>query len=134
MERGYLDPTSFIGSSDIGWFFPGEYHGSAEAMDAQSPMSHVDQVETPTLVIHSEADWRTPVEQGQRWFTALRTRGIRTELLLFPAEGHELSRSGRPRHRLQRFQHILRWWSEHLPVDEGSPAGGGAGRLPGAAT
>ncbi len=79
-------------------------------------MTHVDRVTTPTLVIHSEADWRTPVEQGQRWFTALKLQGVATELLLFPAEGHELSRSGRPRHRRARFEHILRWWSTHLPV------------------
>ncbi len=116
VERGYLDATSFVGSSDIGWFFPGEYHGTPEAMLAQSPMSHVDRVSTPTLVIHSENDWRCPVEQGQRWFTALKSRGIPAELLLFPGEGHELSRSGRPQHRRQRFEHILRWWGEHLPV------------------
>ena len=116
VERGYLDGTSFVGSSDIGWFFPGEYHGDAEAMRQQSPMAHVDEVTTPTLVIHSEEDWRCPVEQGQRWFAALRANGVPTELLLFPGEGHELSRSGRPRHRRQRFEHILRWWGEHLPV------------------
>lgn len=116
VERGYLDATSFVGSSDIGWFFPGEYHGTPKAMREQSPMTHVGDVTTPTLVIHSEADWRCPVEQGQRWFTALRMRGVPTELLLFPGEGHELSRSGRPRHRRQRFEHILRWWGEHLPV------------------
>ena len=116
VERGYLDATSFVGSSDIGWFFPGEYHGSPEGGVVQSPMTHVDRVTTPTLVIHSEHDWRCPVEQGQRWFAALRLRGVRTELLLFPGEGHELSRSGRPRHRRQRFDHLLRWWGEHLPV------------------
>jgi dipeptidyl aminopeptidase/acylaminoacyl peptidase len=117
VERGYLDANSFVGSSDIGWFFPGEYHGSAEAAVEQSPMTHVDRVTTPTLVIHSETDWRTPVEQGQRWYTALKLRGVPTELLLFPAEGHELSRSGRPRHRRARFEHILRWWGTHLPID-----------------
>ena len=116
VERGYLDASSFVGSSDIGWFFPAEYHGSPDAAMEQSPMSHVDRVTTPTLVIHSETDWRTPVEQGQRWFTALKLHGVPTELLLFPAEGHELSRSGRPRHRRARFEHILRWWGEHLPV------------------
>ena len=116
VERGYLDASSFVGSSDIGWFFPGEYHGSAEAAVDQSPMGQVDRVTTPTLVIHSETDWRTPIEQGQRWFTALKLQGVHTELLLFPAEGHELSRSGRPRHRRARFEHILRWWAEHLPV------------------
>lgn len=116
VERGYLDANSFVGSSDIGWFFPEGYHGSAEAAVAQSPMGRVDRVTTPTLVIHSETDWRTPIEQGQRWFTALKLQGVHTELLLFPAEGHELSRSGRPRHRRARFEHILRWWEEHLPV------------------
>lgn len=116
VERGYLDATSFVGSSDIGWFFPGQYHGDGAAMVAQSPMSAVDNVTTPTLVIHSEEDWRCPVEQGQRWFAALKLRGVRAELLLFPGEGHELSRSGRPRHRRQRFEHILRWWGELLPV------------------
>jgi len=116
VERGYLDGASFVGSSDIGWFFPEQYHGSAQAMVSQSPMGRVDEVVTPTLVIHSENDWRTPVEQGQRWFTALRARDVPVELLLFPGEGHELSRSGRPRHRRQRFEHILRWWQKHLPV------------------
>ena len=37
-----------------------------------------------------------------------------TKLLIFPGEGHELSRSGQPRHRQQRFEHILDWWAEHL--------------------
>jgi len=116
VERGYLDANSFVGSSDIGWFFPRQYHGSRDAAVEQSPIRHVDRVRTPTLVIHSESDWRTPVEQGQRWFTELKLRGVPVELLLFPAESHELSRSGRPRHRRQRFEHILRWWAGHLPV------------------
>lgn len=122
VERGFLDPISFVGSSDIGWFFGLEYLGdattpeSAAALAAQSPMAHVDRVRTPTLVIHSEQDWRCPVEQGQRWFVELKRRGVHAELLLFPGEGHELTRSGRPRHRIARFEHVLRWWSEHLPV------------------
>lgn len=116
VERGYLDPETFAGSSDIGWFFPAQYHGAVEAMRAQAPMTHVDKVRTPTLVIHSEADWRTPVDQGERWYAALRRQGVETELLLFPGEGHELTRSGRPKHRLARFQHVLRWWEKHLPV------------------
>lgn len=115
VERGYLDPASFVGSADIGWFFPAEYHGSIADGRDQSPMHHVDRVATPTLVIHSEGDLRTPIEQGQRWFTELTLRGVRAELLVFPAESHELSRSGRPKHRRARFEHILRWWSDHLP-------------------
>ncbi|MDQ3505345.1 MAG: prolyl oligopeptidase family serine peptidase, partial [Actinomycetota bacterium] len=127
VERGYLDADSFVGSSDIGWFFSDEYHRGAASRQAgradpdrelreQSPMTYVDRVSTPTMVIHSEADWRTPIEQGQRWFTALQRNGVPAELLIFPGEGHEMSRSGKPTHRRDRFTHILRWWSEHLPV------------------
>ncbi|TNM59288.1 S9 family peptidase [Streptomyces sp. NP160] len=116
VERGYLDATSFVGSADIGWYFPDQLHGSEEAMREQSPMAHVASVRTPTLVIHSEQDWRCPVEQGQRWWTALRRQGVESELLLFPGEGHELTRSGRPSHRTARFEHLERWWARHLPV------------------
>ncbi|WP_449385360.1 S9 family peptidase [Cellulomonas soli] len=122
VERGFLDPVSFVGSSDIGWFFGLDYvgdHGDevgAAAVAAQSPMAHVGVVRTPTLVIHSEQDWRCPVEQGQRWFVELQRRGVEAELLLFPGEGHELTRSGRPKHREARFTHVLDWWFRHLPV------------------
>uniref|UniRef100_UPI0020288C21 alpha/beta hydrolase family protein n=1 Tax=Actinotalea sp. C106 TaxID=2908644 RepID=UPI0020288C21 len=122
VERGFLDPVSFVGSSDIGWFFGLEYvgdvatDGGAAALTAQSPMAHVDEARTPTLVIHSENDWRCPVEQGQRWFVELKRRGVEAALLLFPGEGHELTRSGRPQHRLARFEHVLAWWARHLPV------------------
>ncbi|NLE72842.1 MAG: S9 family peptidase [Actinomycetales bacterium] len=120
VERGFLDPVSFVGSSDIGWFFGVEYLGDtataegAAAVGAQSPMAHVGKVTTPTLVIHSEQDWRCPVEQGQRWYVELKRRGVPVQLLLFPGEGHELSRSGRPSHRRARFEHVLRWWGERL--------------------
>jgi len=123
VERGFLDPISFVGSSDIGWFFGLEYVGDTDtaehtaAVAAQSPMAHVSTVRTPTLVIHSEQDWRCPVEQGQRWFVELHRRAVPTELLLFPGEGHELTRSGRPQHRKARFEHVLSWWARYLPVE-----------------
>lgn len=117
VERGFLDPVSFVGSSDIGWFFGIKYLGEdADLVAAQSPMARISEVTTPTLVIHSEHDWRCPVEQGQRWYVGLKRQGVPTELLLFPGEGHELSRSGSPKHRIARFEHILRWWETHLPV------------------
>ncbi|WP_413320109.1 S9 family peptidase [Agrococcus sp. 1P02AA] len=117
VERGFLDPVSFAGTSDIGWFFSGEYTGDdPDAVRAQSPMAHVDRVRTPTLVVHSEQDWRCPPEQGQRYFAALKRNGVETALLLFPGEDHELTRAGQPRHRVERFEHILAWWAKHLPT------------------
>ncbi len=119
VERGFLDPVSFIGTSDIGWFFSEAYTGTdPEAVRAQSPMAHVDRVTTPTLVVHSEQDWRCPPEQAQRYWAALKRNGVETALLLFPGEDHELTRAGQPRHRVERFEHILAWWAKHLPTPQ----------------
>jgi dipeptidyl aminopeptidase/acylaminoacyl peptidase len=118
-ERAFNDPVSFIGSSDIGWVFPDQYLGTDPArVAAQSPMTTIARITTPTLVVHSEEDWRCPVEQGLRLYVDLKRRGVPTELLLFPGEGHELSRSGRPRHRLARLEHVLRWWARWLPTQQ----------------
>lgn len=113
-ERAVNAVDSFTGSSDIGWEFSRELYGDPEAQARQSPLTYVDQINTPVLIIHSEHDWRCPVEQAQRLFVALKMRGVPTELLLFPAEGHELSRSGLPSHRVARFEAVLDWWSRYL--------------------
>lgn len=116
VERGFLDPEGFVGTSDIGSFFGDEYVGTDEAlMRSQSPQAVVGDVRTPTLVLHSANDLRCPLAQGERYFTALKRNGVEAELLVFPGEDHELSRAGRPRHRAQRFDAILDWWARHLP-------------------
>ena len=117
VERGFLDPEAFIGTSDIGSFFSIAYTGRTIAERAtQSPQAFVDQVTTPTLVLHSELDLRCPVPQAEAYYSSLKRNGVEAELVLFPGENHELSRSGRPRHRRQRFEIILEWWSRMLPV------------------
>ncbi|MDF2919543.1 S9 family peptidase [Microbacterium sp. NPDC086615] len=117
VERGFLDPTAFPGSSDIGSFFGQEYVGTDPAqIAAQSPMAVVDRVKTPTLVLHSELDFRCPLEQATRYYAALKKQGTEAEMLIFPGEDHELTRGGRPQHRVQRFDAVLDWWRRYLPV------------------
>lgn len=125
VERGYLVPETFIGTSDIGDFFSEGYTGTdPEQVRRQSPLSTVGEVRTPVLVMHSEQDLRCPLEQAQQYFAALRRAGKESELLIFPGENHELSRSGRPRHRVQRFDAVLDWWARHLGGAETSSAEG----------
>jgi dipeptidyl aminopeptidase/acylaminoacyl peptidase len=120
-ERAVNAFDSFTGSSDIGPLFTDAYLGTDPARQAaQSPLTYVGGISIPMLIIHSEEDWRCPVEQAQRLFVALKRNGVETELLLFPGEGHELSRSGLPSHRVARFEAILEWWERHL-----KPAGTG---------
>lgn len=117
VERGFLDPVSFQGTSDIGSYFGDEYVGTtAEDMARQSPMAVVDAVRTPTLVLHSELDYRCPLEQATRYYSALKRQGTEAEMLIFPGENHELTRSGRPRHRVERFEAVLEWWARYLPA------------------
>lgn len=64
---------------------------------------------TPTLVIHSEEDFRCPIEQAEQYFDGLLRGGVEAEFVRFPGEGHEMSRGGSPRHREERFEIILEW-------------------------
>jgi dipeptidyl aminopeptidase/acylaminoacyl peptidase len=114
-ERAVNAIDSFGGSSDIGWGFGDDLYGSDPAEQRrQSPLTYADDITTPLLIIHSEHDWRCPIEQAQRLYVALRNRDADVEMLLFPGEGHELSRSGLPSHRVARFEAIIEWFDKYL--------------------
>ena len=114
-ERAVNAIDSFTGSSDIGWGFAEALYGTdLEQQRKQSPLTYADNISTPLLIIHSEHDWRCPVEQAQRLYVALRNRDAEVEMLLFPGEGHELSRSGLPSHRVARFEAIVEWFDRYL--------------------
>jgi len=119
VERALISWTSFSGTSDIGGVFPENYLGEPypEAWDTwwrMSPLALAQNVTTPTLVLHAENDFRCPIEQGEQYFMALLRNGTTTEFVRFPGEGHEMSRSGKPRHRKERFDVILDWHARHL--------------------
>lgn len=125
-ERAVNVWDSFTGSSDIGWFFVENYCGSdLQRQHEQSPLTYADNITMPMLIIHSEEDWRCPVEQAHRLFERLQRKGVESEMLLFPGEGHELSRSGLPSHRVARFEAILEWWGRHLPTGQSEADGSG---------
>ena len=114
-ERAVNAPDSFEGSSDIGWDFVDELYGpDPEQRRVESPLTYADDIRTPLLIVHSEQDWRCPIEQAQRLYVALRKRDAEVEMLLFPGEGHELSRSGVPSHRIARLDAVLEWFGRHL--------------------
>jgi dipeptidyl aminopeptidase/acylaminoacyl peptidase len=117
-ERAVNDIASEDGSSDIGGFFKG-YIGAypwdaPEVYRAISPLTYAAQITTPLLILHSEEDLRCPINQGEQLFTMLRALGREVEFVRFPAESHELTRSGSPTHRVQRFELILEFLGKHL--------------------
>jgi len=117
-ERAVNNLVSMYGSSDVGWVFKG-YHGEFvhDAVDKYleiSPWTYAKQIETPLLILHSEQDLRCNVEQAEVMFTTLRLLGKEVELVRFPGESHELTRSGNPVHRVQRFELVLEWFDRYL--------------------
>lgn len=126
VERGLLQWESFAGTSDIGAYFDRMFLGvslldGAQLHRAASPARTAHRITTPTLVLHSEADWRCPAEQGEQLFMALKRTGTPTEMVRFPDESHELSRSGRPKHRVERFEVVLEWHARRLEPPTASP-------------
>jgi dipeptidyl aminopeptidase/acylaminoacyl peptidase len=120
-DRSICNLLSFNGTSDIGaMFWPEELGLSFQnAADIQrlwemSPLSCAERVRTPTLLIHSEADYRCPIEQAEQWYLALRLQGVPARLVRFPEETHELSRSGRPDRRVRRLEEMLQWLDRYL--------------------
>ena len=117
-ERAVNSFVSMWGSSDAGWDMGG-YLGSFLYQDVAtwlrvSPLTYAENITTPLLILHSENDLRCPVEQGEQLFVTLRLLRRPVEMVRFPAESHELTRSGNPRHRVQRFEVVLEWFDRHL--------------------
>jgi dipeptidyl aminopeptidase/acylaminoacyl peptidase len=121
-ERSVNHLVSAFGSSDLFWIFERQFGGPMwENVDEwlrMSPATYARDIETPLLVVHSENDLRCNIEQGEHLFTLLRLLDKEVEMLRFPAEGHELSRSGSPLHRVQRFEAILEWFGRYLSPAE----------------
>ena len=121
-ERSVNHLVSAFGSSDLFWIFERQFGGpmweNVEEWLRMSPATYARDIETPLLVVHSENDLRCNIEQGEHLFTLLRLLGKEVEMLRFPAEGHELSRSGSPLHRVQRFEAILEWFGRYLSPAE----------------
>ncbi len=86
-----------------------------DAYIRHSPITFVRNITTPMLIVHSEEDYRCPISQAEELFVALRMLGRTPEFWRFPGEGHELSRSGAPKHRIQRAQIIADFFTRYLP-------------------
>ncbi|MEG2007501.1 MAG: S9 family peptidase [Oscillospiraceae bacterium] len=118
-QRSIANWTSFANTSDIGWYFSADQTGGTpwDGLDkiwAQSPLKYADRVKTPTLFIHSEEDYRCPVSEGTQMFSALLAHGVPARICLFKGENHELSRSGKPKHRVRRLREISDWFDKYL--------------------
>jgi dipeptidyl aminopeptidase/acylaminoacyl peptidase len=83
-----------------------------------SPLKYARNVKTPTLVLHSDNDYRVPIEQGEQWFRALRHYGVNAEFVIFPRENHNLTRTGEPKHLVESLNWQAYWFDRFLNGNE----------------
>jgi dipeptidyl aminopeptidase/acylaminoacyl peptidase len=125
-QRDIADWATFWYVADFSQFQPSWFRKAPweDPKDyiARSPITYIDKVKTPLMLIEGEADYRTPpMAGGEMMFRALKYRHIPTVMVRFPDESHELSRSGKPWHRIERLQHIVGWfdhWVMGVPKPE----------------
>lgn len=80
----------------------------------RSPLKYAKNVKTPTLILHSDNDYRVPIEQGEQWFRALKHFGVTTEIVFFPRENHNLTRTGEPKHLVESMNWQIYWFDRFL--------------------
>lgn len=118
-QRSIYNWISFFGTSDIGPYFAQDQCNASfrdlESMYHRSPMERIiTNASTPTLIIHSDKDYRCPVEQAYQLYNTLVELGVDSRFVLFHDETHELSRSGKPSNRLKRLEEITAWFEKYL--------------------
>lgn len=119
-QRSISNLISQYTVSDIGPRLIGRDNGhpwsNFDELWQASPLKHAMNVKTPTLLIHSFEDYRCPLPEAIQFYTALQLKGVETRMCLFKGEGHELSRSGKPQHRIRRLKEITEWLYRFLGV------------------
>ncbi len=94
--------------------FGGDIFQKYELYWDRSPLKYAKNVKTPTLILHSDNDYRVPIEQGEQWFRALKHFGVTTEIVFFPRENHNLTRTGEPKHLVESLNWQLFWFDRFL--------------------
>ena len=90
--------------------FDGAYHEQRETWRKNSPISYVENVTAPTLVIHGENDFRTPLSEGQIWYASLKKLGVPTEFLIYPRSGHGITEPWLAADAQERSRQWMVYW------------------------
>lgn len=117
-QRSVVNRYSGYGTSDIGFFLEGDLGGPPWEVPMKyleiSPIFHIANCQTPTMIIHSDMDLRCPIEGAEQLYVSLKKLGVETEFVRFSGESHGLSRGGRPWRRVFRLDKIAQWMTRYL--------------------
>jgi dipeptidyl aminopeptidase/acylaminoacyl peptidase len=118
-QRSIADWAGFWYTADFAQFTPFWFRGAPWEQEAdfkaRSPITYIQNVHTPLMLIEGESDFRTPpADGGEQMFRSLKYLKRTVVMVRFPGESHELSRSGKPVHRVERLEHIVAWFDKYL--------------------
>jgi dipeptidyl aminopeptidase/acylaminoacyl peptidase len=117
--RSISNMFTLAGTSDLAYGglaadFGGSLFDRFETYWDMSPLKYAKNVKTPTLILHSDVDFRVPIEQGEQWFRALQHFGVPSEVVFFPRENHNLTRTGEPKHVVESLNWQVYWFDRYL--------------------
>jgi dipeptidyl aminopeptidase/acylaminoacyl peptidase len=117
-DRMISEWTFWYGASDAQGLTEFEFYGkpweNQPIYDSLSPIRHVSRVRTPTLMVQSEEDYRTPIGNAELWYMALKKQGVPVELVRYPRSNHDLSRTGEPWLLVDRLGRLRQWFEYWL--------------------
>jgi dipeptidyl aminopeptidase/acylaminoacyl peptidase len=119
-QRGVYEISVFFGESNAYRLVPTHYGGYPweeevrKYLDANSPLTYVENIQTPLLIIHADQDHRAGVIQSEMLYKSLKILKRPVEYVRYPQEGHELSRSGHPKHRMDRLDRIIEFFDRFV--------------------
>ncbi len=123
-DRTITDWTYWYGSSDAQSLTEFEFYGkpwdNQKLYDSLSPIRYVNKVKTPTLIVQSEEDHRTPMGSAEIWFMSLKKQGVPVELIRYPRSNHDLSRTGEPWLLVDRLGRLRQWFAYWLQDEKPS--------------
>ncbi|MFW5748774.1 MAG: prolyl oligopeptidase family serine peptidase [Chloroflexota bacterium] len=120
-QRGVYNLVSFYGTTDVPILiasdFATEPWKDSDLLWKHSPVAYADKITTPLLILHAENDYRVPIEQAEQLFAWVRrATDTPVEMIRYPRDGHELSRSGEPKHRVDRLTRMVEWFDRYCKV------------------
>ena len=122
-QRSIADWAAWWYTADFTLFTPTWFRGAPwqdpQDFAQRSAITHIANAKTPLMLIEGESDLRTPPGPGgETMFRAYKFMKKPTVMIRFPGETHELSRSGKPWHRVERMEHIVNWFDKYLQGKE----------------
>jgi dipeptidyl aminopeptidase/acylaminoacyl peptidase len=117
-QRGVYDLATFFGEGNAWRLIPWEFDTypweDFEILRKESPITYANQIQTPLLIMHADRDLRTGVSQSEMLYRTLKVLRKPVEYIRYPREGHDLSRTGEPKLRIDRLLRILEFFERYV--------------------